>query len=172
MKDTLLPFRDWQILRKGHSHPCSGVYTERLREYVTNKGIKLEYSDAIGSAEGVSSGGLIRLKKGLSAADELSVLAHETAHEILHKNRDNLPKDKKVREIEAEAVAFVVCHGIGLDTNSASSDYIQLYNGDKKTLLQSLERIQRMAAEILDAVMVKEPGYVTADEKPCMAVAA
>lgn len=90
-----------------------GVYTERLREYVTNKGIKLEYSDAIGSAEGVSSGGLIRLKKGLSAADELSVLAHETAHEILHKNRDNLPKDKKVGETEAEAVAFVVCQGIG-----------------------------------------------------------
>lgn len=29
-------------------------------------------------------------------------------------------------------VAFVVCHAVGLNTNSANSDYIQLYNGDKK----------------------------------------
>ena len=49
-----------------------------------------------------------------------------------------MPKDKKVRETEAEAVAFVVCHAIGLDVNSASSDYIQLYDGDKKTLMASL----------------------------------
>ena len=132
------------------------VYTERLREYVTSRGIMLEYSDTIGSAEGVSSGGLIRLKKGLTAAEELSVLAHEAAHEILHKSRNNMPKDKKVRETEAEAVAFVVCHGIGLDTNSASSDYIQLYNGDKETLIKSLERIQKTASEILEAVVDKE----------------
>lgn len=102
------------------------VYTERLREYVTNKGIMLEYSESIGSAEGVSSGGLIRLKKGLTAADELSVLAHEAAHEMLHRDRETTPKDRKVRETEAEAVVFVVCHGIGMDTNSVSSDYIQL----------------------------------------------
>jgi len=74
-----------------------GIYTERLREYVTSKGIMLEYSDAIGSAEGVSSGGLIRLKKGLTAAEELSVLAHEAAHEALHQDKETTSKDKKVR---------------------------------------------------------------------------
>jgi antirestriction protein ArdC len=132
------------------------VYTERLREYVTGKGIKIEYSDAIGSAEGVSAGGLIKLKKGLTAAEEFSVLAHEAAHERLHHSKETMPKDKKVRETEAEAVAFVVCHGIGLDTNSSSSDYIQLYNGDKETLIKSLERIQRTAAEILEAVMADD----------------
>lgn len=132
-----------------------GIYTERLREYITSKGIMLEYSDSIGPADGVSAGGLIKLKKGLTAAEELSVLAHELAHERLHKNRENIPKDETVRETEAEAVAFVVCHSIGLDTNSSSSDYIQLYNGDKETLMKSLERIQMTAAEILGAVMDK-----------------
>ncbi len=79
-----------------------------------------------------------------------------------------MPKEKKIRETEAEAVAFVVCQGIGLDTNSASSDYIQLYNGDKETLVKSLERIQRTAAEILDAVMaVKESKCEEADREPC-----
>lgn len=94
------------------------------------------------------------------------------AHEILHKNTDNMPKDKKVRETEAEAVAFVVCHATGLDTNSASSDYIQLYNGDKETLMELLERIQRTAAEILAAVMDKESECETAGGEPCVAVAA
>ena len=149
-----------------------GAYTERSRQYVTSKSIVLGHSESIGSAEGVSAGGLIKLKKGLTSAEELSVLAHELAHEILHRDRDNMPKEKKVRETEAEAVAFVVCHGIGLDTNSASSDYIQLYNGDKKTLLQSLERIQRTAAEILGAVMDTESKCDTAGGKSCVAAAA
>jgi antirestriction protein ArdC len=149
-----------------------GVYTERLRKYINSNGIVLEYSDAIGSADGVSAGGLIKLKKGLSAAEELSVLAHEMAHEKLHKNRENMPKGQKVRETEAEAVAFVVCYGIGLNTNSASSDYIQLYNGDKEMLIESLERIQKTASEILEAVLDKDSEGETAGEEPCMAVAA
>ena len=132
----------------------------------------LEYSDAIGSAEGVSAGGLIKLKKGLTVAEELSVLAHEAAHEILHRNKETMPKEKKVRETEAEAVAFFVCHGIGLDVNTASSDYIQLYNGDKETLMESLVRIQKTASEILEAVMDKESECQTAGGEPCAAVAA
>ena len=132
----------------------------------------MQYSDAIGPADGVSAGGLIKLKKGLTPAEQLSVLAHEAAHEILHKDRDNMPKEKKVRETEAEAVAFVVCHGTGLDTNSASSDYIQLYNGDKKTLLQSLERIQSTAAEIFGGVMDRESECETAGGESCLAAAA
>jgi len=149
-----------------------GVYTERLREYVISKGIKIEYSESIGSAEGVSAGGLIKLKKGLTEAEELSVLAHEATHEILHRVKESTPKDKKVRETEAEAVAFVVCHGIGLDTNSASSDYIQLYNGDKETLMKSLERIQRTVVEILGAVMDKGSGSEATNREACVAVAA
>lgn len=150
-----------------------GIYTERLRQYVTSKGIVLEYSDAIGSAEGVSTGGLIKLKKGLTVAEELSVLTHELVHEMLHKDRINMPKEKKVRETEAEAVAFVVCHGIGLDVNTTSSDYIQLYNGNKETLMESLERIQRTAAEILGAVMedTKSKREIIGGET-CVAVAA
>ena len=99
-------------------------------------------------------------------------MAHEAAHEMLHRDKETTPKDKKVRETEAEAVAFVVCHGIGLDTNSASSDYIQLYNGNKETLMESLERIQRTAAEILDAVMDKESECETDGGESCVAVAA
>jgi cytochrome c551/c552 len=70
-------------------------------------------------------------------------------------------------------VAFVVCHAVGLNTNSASSDYIQLYNGDKKTLIELLERIQKTASEILKAVMIdKESECETAGGESRVAVAA
>ncbi len=70
-------------------------------------------------------------------------------------------------------VAFVVCQAVGLNTNSASSDYIQLYNGDKKTLIESLERIQKTASEILEAVMIdKESECETAGGESRVAVAA
>ena len=132
-------------------------YTERLKNYIAGQGIKVEYSNNIGLAEGVSCGGVIKVKDGLSAAETFSVLVHELSHEKLHKSEDRKLKSKKVKETEAEAVAFVVCQGIGLDVNTSGSDYIQLYDGDKKTLLQSLERIQQTATEILAAV--------TADDK-------
>jgi len=85
-------------------------------------------------------------------------MVHELAHEMLHQDPGNRPKEKMVREAEAEAVTYVVCQGVGLGVNTARSDYIQLYNGDKKTLMASLERIQRTAAEILEAVHAEVGG--------------
>ena len=57
-----------------------------------------------------------------------------------------------MRETEAEAVAFVVNQGIGLDTNSAAQDYISLYSGDAALLLESLEYIQQTANQILNSI--------------------
>lgn len=127
-----------------------GAYLERLERFVSDRRIKLERHEGLKMAEGVSIGGTILLKANLASAEEFSVLVHELSHEMLHQDPANRPKEKTVRE--AEAVAYVVCQGIGLDVNTASSDYIQLYDGDRKTLMASLERIQRTAAEILEAV--------------------
>ena len=129
-----------------------GAYLERLKRFVSDRGIKLERHESLRIAEGVSIGGTILLKACLAPAEEFSVLVHELAHETLHQDPSNRPKEKTIREAEAEAVAYVVCEGIGLDVNTASSDYIRLYDGDKKTLMASLERIQEAAAEILEAV--------------------
>ncbi len=49
-------------------------------------------------------------------------------------------------------MAFIVSHAIGLETGTASSDYIQLYHGDAKLLTESLEVVQRTAAIILGAI--------------------
>jgi len=150
-----------------------GAYLQRLERFVSDRGIKLERHESLRMAEGVSIGGTILLKACLAPAEEFSVLVHELAHEMLHQDPANRPKDRTVREAEAEAVAYVVCQGIGLDVNTASSDYIQLYDGDKKTLMTSLERIQRTAAEILEAVTAEgEERTNNADGLTSVAVAA
>jgi len=126
--------------------------TDRLKQFAAESGIVVEYSANIGSAHGYSCGGQIVLRNDLSPAETFSTLAHELAHEFLHQGDGAVRGSKTVRETEAEAVAFVVSHAIGLDTNTASSDYIQLYAGDKDTLSQSLDRIQRTASKILAAI--------------------
>ena len=82
-----------------------------------------------------------------------AVLVHEAAHELLHQGARRGSTTKTVRETEAEAVAFVVSSAVGLDVNTACSDYIALYHGDKATLIESLGRIQQTASEILSAIM-------------------
>jgi hypothetical protein len=49
-------------------------------------------------------------------------------------------------------VAFVVCQAVGLDANTASSDYIALYAGSKEKLAKSLGRILRTAARIIEGL--------------------
>src|SRR5437773_1931828 len=88
----------------------------------------------------------------MQPAEEFSTLVHEMAHEMLHRSERRTLTTKQVRETEAEAVAFVVCQSIGLQTGSASADYIQLWNGDAKLLAESLEVVQRTAAVILGAI--------------------
>jgi antirestriction protein ArdC len=125
---------------------------EILTAFVQAQDIKLEYSDKIAPAQGMSYGGLIRLLPDMQPAETFSTLIHELAHEMLHKAERRTLITKAVRETEAEAVAFVVCHALGLETGSGSSDYIQLYHGDAKLLQESLEVVQRTAAQILGAI--------------------
>jgi antirestriction protein ArdC len=124
----------------------------RLKALVLSHAITLDYDAAIAPAKGVSKGGSITLLPNQPAAEEFSTLIHELAHEKLHRTDRRADTTKTIRETEAEAVAFVVCHAIGLDTNTAAVDYIKLYNGDRATLSASLQFIQTAAAEILTAL--------------------
>jgi len=124
----------------------------RLESAIRSSGIRLETTDSLGGAHGVSIGGTIKVIDSLCDAERFSVLAHEWAHELLHKvDRDERPS-KTVRETEAESVAFVVSHAFSLETRTASSDYIQLYNGDRDTLTSSLDRIQKTACMIIEGI--------------------
>ncbi|TWT51724.1 hypothetical protein KOR42_34110 [Thalassoglobus neptunius] len=130
-----------------------GIYIQSVRDQISEAGISLETDFIEGGASGVSRGGAITVQPGLGSAEEFSVLVHEFAHELLHRGERRKETTKRIRETEAEAVAFTVCNGIGLETGSASSDYIQLYNGSNETLLESLHHIRDCAARILGKLL-------------------
>lgn len=127
--------------------------TSVLRQLVSRQGIELRYEEELGGADGVSEGGRIAIRQGLTAAEEFSVTVHELAHELLHRGERRKETTRTIRELEAEAVAFVVCRAAGLDGLARSSDYIQLYQGDKELLMHSLSHIQRVAAQIIDGLV-------------------
>jgi len=147
-------------------------YLNRLEYFILNRNIDVEYSDQLRGVDGISTGGQVTITASLSPAERFATLAHELAHEMLHWSNGKA-KSRVVRETEAEAVAFVVCQAIGLEVGTASSDYIRIYNGDKNRLLDSLQRIQRTAAEIIGGIVNKEEqDLLTGTAQPGQTVAA
>ena len=86
---------------------------------------------------------------------------------MLHRGERRTLTTKQVRETEAEAVAFVVCRAVGLETGTASSDYIQLWHGDANLLRESLEAVQQTAAVILGGITPESAAISSApDDHP------
>lgn len=144
-----------EIMQLGKVEGDPDNHLEKLKQFVQACNIKLAYSSDLGSADGISKGGSIEIKLGLNKAEEFSVLVHELAHELIHHVPAPEGKTRTVRETEAEAVAHVVCEAIGLSTNRAAADYIQLYQGDAEILRSSLEVIQKTSSKIIAQVLAE-----------------
>jgi hypothetical protein len=129
-----------------------GANHDRLVSFIEEQGIELVFTENIAPALGTSYGGRIAILPGQSKAEEFSTLVHELGHELLHKAERRTSTTKVVKETEAEAIAFVVGKAVGLQTGSASADYIQLYHGNASLLIESLEVIQQASAVILAAL--------------------
>ncbi|SDC30921.1 MULTISPECIES: ArdC-like ssDNA-binding domain-containing protein [unclassified Candidatus Frackibacter] len=96
---------------------------------------------------GYSSGGYIAVKTTeRNKTEQASCLVHELAHELLHKE-NNEELTKEIKELEAEAVAFIVMDHYNVELKS--SKYLALY---KKSydLKESLDRISRVSKEIIN----------------------
>jgi hypothetical protein len=139
-------------LRSSRVEGDAAVHLERMVKHVATSGITLEYGDSTMQADGVSHGGRIVLRPGMTEAETLSVLIHEYSHEQLHKGDRRKNTTKTVRETEAEAVAHVVCSSLGFATNGAAEIYIGLYEGDADLLMASLNLVQKTATDILVAI--------------------
>jgi N-terminal domain of anti-restriction factor ArdC len=103
-----------------------GANHDRLVSFIEEQGIELVFTENIAPALGTSYGGRIAILPGQSKAEEFSTLVHELGHELLHKAERRTTTTKVVKETEAEAIAFVVGKAVGLQTGSASADYVVL----------------------------------------------
>lgn len=129
-----------------------GEYQEKLVDLITSQGIAFDYVEQLGGANGASYSGRIEVVGSLPPAQKFSTSVHELAHELLHRGDRRVSITKTVRETEAEAVAYAVCRWAGLECSTRAADYIQLYAGDEKQLMQSLELIRDVAAKVITAL--------------------
>ncbi|GCF12084.1 hypothetical protein Harman_00190 [Haloarcula mannanilytica] len=93
----------------------------------------------------------IEIKAQESTAAMAAVLVHEYAHTLLHNGVTEKPEREK-REVEAEAVAYVVGRHFGLDM-SGSALYLAAWQSDEpEKILDRLDRISRTVTEVIEAI--------------------
>jgi len=128
-------------------------YGEQLRALVTRRTIDLQVDRSIEPARGISSGRKIRLKPGLSPAQHFSVLTHELAHEMLHHRPEAEVLSRHAIEAQAAGIAYVVARGLGIETHTATAEYMAEFSGAKRAFAQTLAVIQETSAKILDELL-------------------
>ena len=93
----------------------------------------------------------IIINKDLSINHQLKTLIHEYAHSILHTENKGI---RKQQEVEAESIAFVVCHAFGLGTSEYTFGYIRSWSEALETekFKTILNDIQSKANSIIEKV--------------------
>jgi hypothetical protein len=95
---------------------------------------------------------IVEAKARTNQADLAVTLIHEYAHALLHFGVDD-EAERSRREVEAEAVAYIVGRFFGLDT-SGSAFYLAAWQDDDPEAIQDrLGRISSTAQEIIGTVV-------------------
>jgi hypothetical protein len=119
----------------------------KLTAFAVSRGVQVWTGDLRGETQGSSSGGRIEL----SPQAGTKTLIHEIAHELMHHGTDRREFTREEKELEAEAVAFVVGSHFGLP-DLASSNYLALWDADERKILARMDRVRTTAAEIIRSI--------------------
>ncbi len=122
---------------------------------------KIEGSEAKGYCH-YGKDAKIVVDNGMSEIETISVGIHEISHARLHnytaEELATLPpeekKTRRMREVEAESVAFVVCKHFGIETGEAAFPYIAGWSKNKEIpeLKASLSLIQKTSCDIITEI--------------------
>lgn len=103
----------------------------------------------------VKTGEIVVITDKHTLAEQFAILVHEVAHACMHKWGEH--HTRRTAEVEAESVAYVVCHALGLDTGNASFPYVATWAGTSedpvKAVLASGKRISDAAQKILGCIL-------------------
>lgn len=101
--------------------------------------------------------------KDVQIAERLSTLIHEVAHSYLSHDEENISDSKE--EMEAEAVAYVVCNRLNIETDSGvyisnhlNSEIEDLTDREqvRELVQESVERIGDVSGRILESIRTSE----------------
>ncbi len=100
---------------------------------------------------------IVVITEGRARPAIFRTLVHELAHALLHGMDDHHSRPE--REVEAESVAFVVCHALGLNTGEYSFPYVATWatgsgaDGALRAVETAGTRIRHAARTILAALL-------------------
>ena len=114
-----------------------------LEQIVRDKGIACDYRTLHGDHHGTSYGDRIEIDDRLDEAGKVSVITHELAHELLHRDPESAGLSREQKEIEAEAVAFTVCSHFKIET--ASANYLALWEVTPEKIIEAFQRVHRIS---------------------------
>lgn len=123
--------------------------TIALHQYAAQQGILVEIKDFPDDTQGCSSGGKIRLSPDAGT----KTFIHELAHEAMHFREGShyAPLPGALKECEAEGVGYVVARYFDLPDLKCPT-YLALHGLDAQHIMEHLERIRAVSAEMIDAL--------------------
>jgi hypothetical protein len=119
---------------------------KKLMEFAEQNAIQVTIKELDGETQGISTGGSIVL----SPEAGIKTLIHEIAHELLHQV-DYIHLTRAEKEMEAEAVGYIVSRHFGID-ELASANYLSLVGVSSDMIYSSLEKVQKCASLIINHI--------------------
>lgn len=139
-------------------HAPAGMWNG-LAKQVAEAGFMLqrcETADAIAGANGRTdyTARTVTVRGDVSDAQASKTLVHELAHVLCgHESELHEFGCRGRLEVEAESVAYIVCHALGLTSDSYSLPYVAAWSsGDVATVRQTAETVVRVAGAICAAL--------------------
>jgi hypothetical protein len=135
-----------------------------LLEFCQEHGIKVDFSDDLGGARGVSRNGNITLlaNEG-NDVGTTKTFAHEISHELLHQTyvkmqgkidfhvgRQN--DGNQTIEQQAEISAWMFMYAFGFDLKTTSLNYTIMWGGNPENMVTVFETVSKMVNHLIDYV--------------------
>jgi antirestriction protein ArdC len=133
---------------------------DALSAQVKKAGYTVERGDCNG-ANGRTDHGVhtVRVRNDVSDAQAAKTLAHELAHVLLHPDTAAYFQCRGRSEVEAESVAYLVCHAAGLATDGYSWPYLAHWSdGNAEVVQETAGRVLEAARSILAGLGADEDG--------------
>lgn len=138
--EPLPPKPDWKSPQKNEE------LNRKLIHFAESQGISVAFKNLPGEMQGCSKGGAVEIDHNAGT----KTILHEIAHEFLH-HVEEIQLSRAERELEAEAVAFVVGKHFGLGSLN-SPNYLAFFGATSAKIATHMERIRCTANRIITAI--------------------